>query len=271
MQHAGSGMRSGRTRDGLCYERVGHGPFLVLAHELGGSMRSFDALTRLLQDDFTVVRYDLRGHGGSVRTTEGYDLESQIGDLQGVLAETGKPERLWILSIAAASPMAVTLAHRSPAVAGLVMCSAAIAMDDRRGANLCARADEAERDGMAAIADSTLDRSYPPEIRQDAASFAHYRAMLLENTPAYYAQANRALAASRTADTARELRCPVLCLAGRYDRVRPPAIIQELAASIAGGEYRMLEGAHLLAYQNPGAVADAARDFIARHDGLRQE
>ncbi len=263
------GMKSGRTRDALYYECVGHGPRLVLAHELGGSIHSFDALTGLLQDTFTLVRYDLRGHGRSLRTTEGYDLESQISDLQGVLNEIGQPQPFWILSIAAASPMAVTLAHRSPEVAGLVMCSAAIAMDDRRGANLCVRADEAEREGMAAIADSTLARSYPPEIRQDQTAFAKYRAMLLENTPACYAQANRALAASRTANTARELRCPVLCLAGRYDKVRPPEIIQELAASISNCEYQVLEGAHLLPYQNPRAVAEAARDFITRHGGHR--
>jgi 3-oxoadipate enol-lactonase len=232
-------------------------------HELGGSLNSFDALTELLQDRFTVLRYDLRGHGQSIKTADGYALENQIADLETVLDAAKVTGPFWLLTIAAASPMAVTLAARDRRVAGLILCSAAIAMDDQRAANLCARADEAEREGMTAIIDSTLARSYPPEIRHDTLAFENYWAMLLQNAPSCYAQANRALAATRTAALAAQLTCPVLCLAGRYDKVRPPAIIKELADSIPGSDYAVLEGAHLLPYQNPPAVAEAATRFIA--------
>ncbi len=264
------GAETGRTTTGLHYERSGRGPLLVVAHELGGSVRSLDGLADALNADFTVLRYDLRGHGRSLKTTAGYDLEGQINDLKSVLAEVGQGRRFWILAVAAASPMAVTFAQRCKDVAGLILCSPAIAMDDRRAANLCARAEEAERDGIAAIVDGALERSYPPEVRHDAAAFAKYRAMFLENTPACYGQATRALAATRTAETARALRCPVLCLAGRYDKVRPPALIEELAASIIDSEYAVIEGAHLLPYQNPQAIADAVRSFIARHAAVSQ-
>ena len=255
------------SRAGLRWVREGRGPTLVLVHELGGSLHSFDQLTPLLRDRFTLVRYDLRGHGQSIKTKDGYALEAQIQDLQSVLDAAEVTGPFWLLTIAAASPMAVTLATRSTRVAGLVMCSPAIAMDDKRAANLCARADEAERDGMAAIIDSTLERSYPPEVRHDKLAFENYWAMLLQNAPSCYAQANRALAATRTATLAGTLRCPVLCLAGRHDKVRPPALIQELAHSIAGSEFAVLEGAHLLHYQSPAAVAEAVARFVTSQAG----
>ncbi|MDC7787193.1 alpha/beta fold hydrolase [Rhodoplanes sp. TEM] len=260
---------TGASPRGLHWVRAGRGPLVVLVHELGGSLASLDGVAAALRPIFTVLRYDQRGHGRSVRVADGYDLENQILDLQDVLAAAGHRGAFWLLTVAAASPMAVTLASRSADVGGLVLCSPAVAMDEQRAAGLCARADEVERDGMAVVVDSSLERSYPPEVRGDGAAFARYRSAMLENDPRCYAQANRALAATRTAETARRLRCPVLCIAGRHDRVRPPALIRELAASIPDSQFAEIEGAHLLPYQNPTTVAALAGEFIVRRSSPR--
>ncbi len=67
----------------------GNGPALVLIHGIGASRQTWSALLPVLTPHFTVVTYDLRGHGTSPRSNSGefksFGLDELVADLAALL------------------------------------------------------------------------------------------------------------------------------------------------------------------------------------------
>ena len=82
-----------RTGDGVtvAYDVAGAGPPLVFVHGLTSFRQSWEPVTRLLADDFTCVRIDLRGHGGSSPAPD-YSTLALVGDVRAVVEELGLEE-----------------------------------------------------------------------------------------------------------------------------------------------------------------------------------
>ena len=69
----------------LRYDLGGNGEeTVILIHELGGSMESFDEVLPGFQKDFRVLRYDQRGFGLSEKTKT-LSLDGITADLSGLL------------------------------------------------------------------------------------------------------------------------------------------------------------------------------------------
>ena len=234
---------------------------LVCIHELGGSTDSFAPLLPNLELLCRVLRYDQRGHGRSPAPQHDYDMTQQADDLADVLTEVetvasaGFAAPFWLLGVAAGAAVAVAYAARHPdRVAGLILCSPALSMASDRADNLRRRAATVIDQGMAAIVDDMLARSWPPQLRETADStqrFQAYRHHLLLTNQRGFALANRALADYTAAGDLARLRCPVTLLAGLHDQVRPPAVVEALRQQLPDAHYAVLPGAHLLPQQAP--------------------
>ncbi len=146
----------------LRYQLSGSGSTsLILIHELGGSLEGWSAVVASLDDGFRVLRYDLRGAGqsGPVRTP--FTMEDQAADLEALLADSKLPPPFLIVGAAAGSAVAVTFAARHPAaVSGLILCPPALNVTADRRRYLSERSELAAREGMTAIVDQTLDKSF---------------------------------------------------------------------------------------------------------------
>ncbi|OLL33290.1 hypothetical protein BTH42_02570 [Burkholderia sp. SRS-W-2-2016] len=243
-------------------------PTLVLIHELGGSIASWDALVPALQTTRRVLRYDQRGHGESEKVRGRFSLADQADDLRALCDAFAPQQPCWLIAAAAGAAIAVEFAVRHPArVAGIVMCAPALDVDPARRSYLRDRAELARQDGMRAIVDGTLAQSWPPVLRDDPHAFERYRARLLANDPVGYAHANDALGDIDLSAQLPALRCPCLLLAGEHDLQRPPARVAAQAAQIPGSVFATLPAGHLMALQRPAQLLDAIRGFI---DGGRR-
>ena len=71
----------------LNYQQWGHGSPVVMCHGLlFGSMAAWYFSAALpLSGSHQVVLYDMRGHGKSDRAASGYDLATQVSDLEKVI------------------------------------------------------------------------------------------------------------------------------------------------------------------------------------------
>jgi 3-oxoadipate enol-lactonase len=241
---------------------------VVLIHELGGSIASWDAIVSRLSASRRVLRYDQRGHGDSEKVRVPFSLADHVDDLRTLLDELSLNEPCWLVAAAAGAPIAVDFAARYQArVAGIVMCAPALDVDPSRRGMLRERAQRARADGMRAIVDSTLDQSWPPVLRDDPFALeAHlaYRARLLANDPVCYALANDALSDIDLRAQLPALRCPCLLLAGEHDLQRPPARVATQAALIRGSVLDTVPAGHLMAVQTPAQVFDKIEAFIDR-------
>lgn len=238
---------------------------LVLIHELGGSLNSFDAVAAQVEDGFRILRYDQRGAGLSEKPRACFTIADHVTDLHGVLAGSRLPPPYLLAGVAAGAAVAVAYALAWPgAVAGLLLCSPTLSVAPERRHLLATRAEAAARDGMRAVVDATLDRSYPVALRGDEAAFAAYRARFLANDPVAYGHANMALADAGLDQSLARLRLPCQVLAGQHDPLRPPAEVASTAANIHGARCAVVESGHLMAVQAPGAVAAALRALQTR-------
>ena len=242
----------------------GVGATLVLLHELGGSLESFDAFVDHLVGRWRVVRYDQRGAGLSEKPPGPASLVDHARDLAGLLDALDLAQPCHLVGVAAGAAVAALLALDHPGrVAGLALCAPALGVAPERRAYLTERAALAERAGLRAVAEASLANSYPAALRGDGETFARYRARFLANDPAAYARANEALAEASVEARLGDLAVPCLVLAGRHDLLRPPDAVRAAAERIPGARLAVIESGHLMPVQAPAAMAAAVEEFLS--------
>ncbi len=69
----------------------GGGPWLTFIHQLGGDLSVWDQLAGYFRDDYTVLRYDLRGHGKTAVSGEPFGIADLSHDLAALLDALGAP------------------------------------------------------------------------------------------------------------------------------------------------------------------------------------
>lgn len=242
---------------------AGAGRPLVLIHELGGSLESFELLMPHLTGSYRVLAYDQTGCGATAPAREPVGLAGEADRLLDLIADTFRSEPCRLVGVAAGAAIAVTIALQRPdAVAALALCAPALAVPDERRAYLEERAARARAEGMAVVAEASLLRSYPLALRRDEAAFARYRARFLATDPASYAAANLALADADIAERLPEITQPCLFLAGRHDLLRPPAEIARLSRAVAGAQFATVESGHIMPMQAPVEMAEHLLAFF---------
>ncbi len=247
----------------LHYELSGGGwTSLILIHELGGSLHSWDLLVPMLDDRFRVLSYDLRGAGESEPVTKPYSMDDQANDLEGLVEASSLTPPFLIVGAAGGSAVAVTFAARHPeVVSGLILCPPALSVTPERSRYLNERSKLASREGMKAVVDQALEKSFPPSVIRNRDQYQTYRAHFLENDPVSYTLANRALCESTADELAASLRCPSLLLAGKHDSLRPLDHVRAVAATLPGASVEVMDAAHLVSQQAPEELARHIKRF----------
>ena len=99
----------------LRHELTGQGTHtVVLLHELGGSLESFDSLTPLLTARAPVLRYDLRGAGLSEQPRRAFSFDDHVDDFGKLLAALEISPPIHIAGVAAGAAIAVSFALAHP-------------------------------------------------------------------------------------------------------------------------------------------------------------
>jgi 3-oxoadipate enol-lactonase len=239
------------------------GPVVVLLHEMGGSLDSWDAVVPGLTDRFRVLRYDQRGAGLTEKVRKQFTNDDAVDDLEAVLKNLDLKPPYDFVCVAAASTQVLRFFERHPdQVSAMVLCNPAPGVDPSRAGALNERADLAERDGIRGVMAITLDKSYPPDLGERAA-YEAYRGRYLANDPVGFGLAHRMLAMTNMIYMLPKITVPTMVVAGKHDTVRPPAGTQELAKTIPGARFELIEEAgHFLPTTGPKTLVKLLRDFF---------
>jgi 3-oxoadipate enol-lactonase len=241
------------------------GPVVVLMHEMGGTLDSWDGVAPGLAENFRVVRYDQRGAGLSEKVRKLYSNDDAVGDLEGVLRNLDLKPPYSFVCVAAASTQVLRFLERHPdQVKSIVLCNPAPGVDPSRAGALNERADLAERDGIRGVMSITLDKSYPPEL-SDKETYEAYRGRYLANDPVGFGLAHRMLARTNMLHMLPKVNVPAMVVAGKHDTVRPPAGTEELAKKIPGARFEVIEEAgHFLPTTGPKTLLRLLNDFLPK-------
>jgi len=247
----------------LRYELAGGGAStLVLIHEMGGTLESWDLVVPLLSPRRTILRYDTRGAGLSQKVRAPLSIDTMSDDLMALIDKLGIAGKVALAGMAVGGAIALhTAVRHAPRVAAVVASSPAISVAPDRHQALLARVEKMEREGLAAVTD-TLENGYPVELRGDAKRFAAFRARWLGSDPASFGAIYRMLIGTSLEPELPRIECPVLVTAGTFDRVRPPHLVEPVARAIPGARYAVLETAHYAPVQTPELYARTIAEFL---------
>ena len=246
--------------------RQGQGPLVVLSHALGCDLTMWDGVAAALQDRYTVLRYDQRGHGQTPASAGDYSMDDLADDAAELIRAQGAGP-VHFVGLSMGGMTAQALAARHPElVRSIVIANSAASYDEAARAMWQARIDTVRVNGVAPIADGAMQRWFTPEFRADqvnggAERVAALRAVL-EATPALpYAAACAAVAAIALDAGNARIACPTLVIAGSRDEATPPAMSQAIADRIPGAQLASLDAAHLSAVEQPEAFARLLEGF----------
>ena len=249
----------------LHYAVSGDGPrSVVVTHELGGGLASWDLVVPRLEATCRVVRYDQRGAGLSEKVRAPFTTDDHVNDLEAVARAAELTPPYVVAGVAYGAAIALAFASRHPDLASAaILCAPAMGVDAERRRYLADRSALAAREGMRAVVDDTLARSYPEIVIRDRAVYEAYRGRFLANDPVSYGLANGALASANLETAIGAVRCRCLLLAGRHDGLRPPDRVRALADRLHAARVAVLDSGHLMSVQCPDPLADEMLAFLA--------
>jgi 3-oxoadipate enol-lactonase len=248
----------------LRYELIGDAPTtLLLLHEMGGCLESWNAILPLLLPRYRVLRYDQRGAGLSEKPPGAFAMADFGRDAVALMDALGIAAPVVPIGTAVGGAVALHLAATYPSrVRAVIATSPATGVPDAARQPLLDRAEAMQRDGMRGFVDTGLDLGYPPPLRADAARFAETRAQRLAADPEGQAATMRMLASlDMTAELAR-ISCTALILAGQHDLGRPPERVKAVADAIPGASFKVVESGHFMAIQTPELLATEIERFV---------
>jgi len=247
----------------LRYEvRGGSGrPALFLLNPLAASLEIWDAQLEL-EREFTLIRFDPRGHGGS---TLGSKAELTIEDLaRDALAvlDAAAIERAHICGLSIGGMMAMNMAVRFPArVQKLLLCATTPYMPTREMWQ--ARIDTARRDGLKDLVDGIVQRWFTPAFHDsNPGEVQRVRGLLMKTDRLGYAASAAAVRDMDQRESIKHISAPTLVIAGAHDPGVPPSQAETIINAVKGSTLKVLESAHLPNIEQAGLFNSALKQFL---------
>ena len=240
---------------------------LVLVHEMGGSLESWDDIAPRFAETRHVLRYDTRGAGMSQKVRGELTLDTMADDIAGLLDRFGISGKVALAGIAVGGAIALHFAARYPErTSAIAVGSPATGIAPERRTAALERVARIEAAGMTLAVEDSMHNGYAPELRGDLKRFERFRNRWLGNDPASYATIWRMLAAADMQSELSRLSCPVLVIGGSLDRVRPPQLAESVAKTIPGARYTEIRTGHYMSVQTPDLIFDCIGEFLRSVD-----
>jgi pimeloyl-ACP methyl ester carboxylesterase len=249
----------------LHYELAGEsGPLVVLTHGLGGRLDFFAPHVDALTARHRVLRWDLRGAGGSETPPGPYSPTLFAQDLAALLEALGE-NGAYVVGHSGGGVVAQRFALDFPErTRGLVLASTSSEVGEKASAAWHRLADTIERDGFG-----PADREPDPRGFGPAFAAAHpdvvreLAARTRENDPRAYAASARAFGAYNWTDELERVTAPTLILQGLADRMTPPGGSVILSRRLPSARLVMVPDAgHNLPIEMPVLFTTAILAFL---------
>ena len=231
-------------------------PVLVLSNSLGTTLAMWDEQAPALSERFRLLRYEHRGHGGSLVPPGPYKIEDLGRDVL-VLLDRLEVERFSFCGLSIGGMVGMWLAGEAPErVERLVLCctSARFAPD-----TFDSRARAVRAEGVSAIADAVVERWFTPTFREESPEVAEWAWRMLLHTPDEgYASCCEAVRDADLSGRLGTISTPTLVIAGADDPAAPPDQAESISDSIPNASLEVIpDAAHLANLEQPEAITQA--------------
>lgn len=228
---------------------------LVLIHEMGGALESWDGLFAALPADVQALRYDTRGAGLSEKVLGDLHIDTHVADLAALLDALDLAGPVALAGVAVGAAIAIRFAACHPGRSShLIGMAPACGVAEAAREATRARAAALRQEGLRELVPALLERTWPEPLRSDAAVFERFRLRWLAADPEGFAATFAMLAGLNLEHDLPRLPPRTLLVAGSYDGLRPPAEIDRLAGFSAHIEALHVASGHFMPLQSPALV-----------------
>ncbi len=241
-------------------------PVVTFSHSLAANLHLWDAQAAALAGRYRVLRYDIRGHGGSDVPPPPYTLEQMADDLHGLLQALGITETHFV-GLSMGGLIGMTTALRFPrAVKSLVLADTTACYGPKVTPMWDDRIRVAEAQGIEPLLDRTMEAWFTAPFReQHPEVIDRVRAMLRPTDVRGYVGAIRAIGYVDLREAIGAIRCPTLILVGEEDRGTDITMANTMHQRIAGAELAVLsKAAHCSCVEAADAFTRATLGFLQK-------
>lgn len=241
-------------------------PVVTFSHSLAANLHLWDAQAAALATRYRVLRYDIRGHGGSDVPAPPYTLEQMADDLDGLLKALGIGQTHFV-GLSMGGLIGMTMAVRFPSVVkSLVLADTTACYGPKMTPMWDDRIRVAEAEGIEPLLDRTMEAWFTPAFRvRHPEVIDRVRAMLRPTDVRGYVGAIRAIGYVDLREAIRAIRCPTLILVGEQDHGTDLSMAKTMHERIAGSELSVLpNAAHCSCVEAADAFTRAVLAFVQK-------
>ena len=258
-------MSAGHTGE-TSWDLHGSGPAVALIHGFGLNLAMWQWQIPVLTPYFSVLTYDLLGHGESVPPESTPNLAMFSGQLLRLMDRCGI-ERSAVVGFSLGGMIARRFALDYPdRLAALAILHSAHDRTPAEREAVRERVRHTRVHGPSANVNSALERWFTPAFRAEAPELiALIRRWITSNDPAVFSQVYRVLAEgdAEIAHGLERIACPTLVMTGEDDPGNTPGMSRAMAGLIPGARLAILPGLrHMALAESPAAINEPLVSFL---------
>jgi len=246
------------------YSVDGNGPPLALVHGIGAARDTWRFLMPVLTQHFTVISYDLRGHGASPCPDPDFGLDELVIDLEQIRMRLGIAQ--WhVAGHSLGGMIGPAYARKYPERVlslGLLSTAAFRTADDRKKVWSVVHA--MEEKGVPNVLETLIDRWYTDAFIADHRDIVDRRLkQVVDTDPAVFMNVFRIYAGTEMAPWLHEVTAPSLVLTGENDGGCNPRLNRQIEEALPDARLVVLPNyKHSILLEAGVHVADQLISFI---------
>jgi 3-oxoadipate enol-lactonase len=250
------------------YQIDGAGPrWVTFVTGIANDISLWDGQVPALARGFKVLRYDLRGHGGSESTPGDYTIDILVRDLRTLLDQLRiQTTSLVGLGLGGALVQAFAIQHPER-VERLMPCCCRAQMVPEFAAMWHKLRDTVRQNGLESIVEPTVQRWFSADFKAAHPEVLDkIRKMIRGTTQEGYLGVTGAFLGLAVEDQLGRIKAPTLYVSGADDHLGgPPPLMQGLSEKVKGARHVSVpKAAHIANIQHPEGFNQVLKEFLAQ-------
>lgn len=239
---------------------------IIFIHGFPFNKSMWNTQVEALENNYRVISYDIRGHGGSDAGEGDFSIELFVNDLLSLM-DALKIDKAILCGLSMGGYIALNaIEHYPKRFNALILCDTNCIADTPEAKVKRMKAIESiTKNGVEKYADESLNNLFAPEsFATMKEEISDVREMIIKTSKESICNTLNALSVRiESCDKLPEIKVPVLIMVGKKDKITPSSAAQLMHEKIKGSIFHIIgHASHLSNLENPYDFNKQLRKFV---------